>query len=372
MSEFHSGYRAYSVAALRQIDFRRATRTGSTSTPRSSCSSIEAGLRIVEIPIPTYYGDEICYVNGVRYARQVVRHSLDYRLEHAGFSTGVVPEDEQLEYDYKPSETSSHGRIIQWMSSRQASKVLDVGCAGGALADRLRAEGHYVVGIDASRSPDVESRVDEFVLADLDQGLPPEVTGEFDVIICADVLEHLRRPDRLLSDLRAQLGPSGSILTSVPNFAHWYPRLRTVTGRFDYDRRGILDATHLRFFTHRTFSRLAASSGFEVVRREPIGLPFDAIATADGEARPAGKRIVRLADQISVNVYPSMFAYQNLYELVAKNSRPAAFAPPSPRRTQPSEIGAHLTNGVSGSSTLSDPNATSVPECPSQNAGPDV
>jgi hypothetical protein len=106
------------------------------------------------------------------------------------------------------------------------------------------------------------------------------------------------------------------VIASVPNVAHWYPRLRAVTGRFDYDARGILDATHLRFFTDRTFRRLAREAGYDVRRREAVGLPFDALA-APGRGGSRVSRTVRLADRVSVNLYPSLFAYQFVYELTS-------------------------------------------------------
>lgn len=315
LSEFHSGYRAYRTDALRRIDFE-ANSDGFDFDTQIILQLHDAGQRIVEIPIPTYYGDEICYVNGLRYARQVVGHTLRYRLQRAGFSTGVAGTDEP--YAFKDSPTSSHGRILAWMSARDAAKVLDVGCAGGELAQRLRAQGHYVVGIDATAAPGAAERLDELIVADLDQGLPETVHGEFDVIVCADVLEHLRRPDRLLAQLRERLGPAGSVIASIPNVAHWYPRLRAVTGRFDYDARGILDATHLRFFTDRSFRRMAREAGFDVQRREAIGMPFEAL-TDPAAQRGAASRALRLADQLSVSVYPSLFAYQYLYELTPRS-----------------------------------------------------
>src|SRR5918994_1072685 len=126
--------------------------------------------------------------------------------------------------------------------------MLDLGCGDGYLAGQLRSAGHHVVGGDAVVTDGVKDRVDEFIQADLDLGLPPEVTGPFDVVIAADVLEHVRRPEVVLDELHRVVDPSGIVVASVPNFAHWYPRVRVLTGRFHYDRRGILDRTHVRFF----------------------------------------------------------------------------------------------------------------------------
>ena len=123
------------------------------------------------------------------------------------------------------------------------------------LGANLRGYGHEVIGVDSVEHEKASERLDGYVVADLDQGVPPEIDGTFDAVLAADVLEHLRAPERLLLQLAPLLRPGGSIIVSIPNFAHWYPRLRVASGRFDYDRRGILDRTHLRF------SRAAASSG---------------------------------------------------------------------------------------------------------------
>ena len=317
-SEFHSGYRAYSTAALRRIAVE-ANSDGFDFDTQIILQLLAAGQRLVEIPIPTYYGDEICYVNGVRYGRDVLRHAVDYRLNRAGFSAGIG--GPSAPYEFKPSATSSHGRIVEWMAQRESSKVLDIGCASGELGGALRELGHYVVGVDIEESDGAAGGLDEFFVHDLDDGLPPAVSGQFDVIVCADALEHLRRPDELLAGLHASLQPGGRVIVSVPNFAHWYPRLRVASGRFDYDRRGILDAGHLRFFTDRTFRKLAAGAGFEVRRRAAVGMPFDAIGDDNLAASGRGgvtrrlRRAVRLADRASVDIYPSMFAYQYVYEL---------------------------------------------------------
>ena len=105
---------------------------------------------------------------------------------------------------------------------------------------------------------------------------------------------------------------------SVPNFGHWYPRLRVALGRFDYDRRGILDADHVRFFTRRSFERLVRSEGFSVARRDATGLPIE-VADRGGqgqEVESAGlSRLIARVDRTAVSLRPQLFGYQFLYEL---------------------------------------------------------
>ena len=104
------------------------------------------------------------------------------------------------DYALKESLDSSHRAILDWMD-RPAARVLDLGCSSGLLSQELRALGHYVVGVDVITHPEVKERTDEFYEADLDHGLPAGLPSDFDVVICGDVLEHVRRPEVLLLEL---------------------------------------------------------------------------------------------------------------------------------------------------------------------------
>ncbi len=271
LSEWHSGYRAYSVAALRQIPFDRND-DGFNFDTQVIVQFIEAGQRIVEIPIPTYYGDEICRVEGLKYAKDVTRDVFRYRAHKMGFGTGELAFATDA-YEQKESPGSSHATTLAWLAGRQSARVLDLGCSDGRLAERLRALGHHVTGVDVVAHEGVKERVDRFIEADLEQGVPPQVEGPFDVVLAADVLEHVRRPARILDEVHGLLEPDGSLGVSVPNFGHWYPRLRVAIGKFDYDRRGILDLDHVRFFTRRSFERLVSGHHYAIVRRGRSGHP---------------------------------------------------------------------------------------------------
>ena len=122
----------------------------------------------------------------------------------------------------------------------------------------------------------------------------------------------MRRPEVLIGQMIDRLRSGGTVIASVPNIGHWYPRLRTTTGLFDYDQRGILDSTHLRFFTRRSFLRLAHRCGLEPLEHRHTGLPFDALGV--DTARHLG-RVGSLADRALVRAWPTMFAYQFVYEL---------------------------------------------------------
>ena len=196
LSEFHSGYRAYRVDALKRLDLESYS-DGFDFDTEIIIGLIDAGMGIAEIPIPTYYGDEICYVNGVRSARDVTMDVLRYRARKAGLGRPSHGSDAFAEYTLKESLDGSHRAIIDWMR-RPPGRVLDLGCSSGLLSEELRRLGHHVVGVDVVQHPAAEERTDEFYEADLDRGLPPALTGQFDIILCADVLEHVRHPEALL------------------------------------------------------------------------------------------------------------------------------------------------------------------------------
>jgi len=311
LSEFHSGYRAYSIEALKQLPFERNS-NGFNFDTQIIIQMHDAGMRIKEIPIPTYYGDEICYVAGMTYAADVTKDVIGYRLQKAGFGDGsrVSVKDE---YELKPNEDSSHGRISTLLGSRPPSKILDLGCSSGLLAERLRAMGHYVTGVDFNEFEGVRDRTAAFFKADLNQGIPADVGTGFDLVLAADVMEHLPRPGDLLEEIRRVLSPEGTALICVPNVAHWYPRLRTMLGMFDYDQRGILDTTHLRFFTRRSLRKLIERHDYSILRLEAVGLPVDAMGLEGHKGH-----WVRLIDNVFSSLWPTMFGYQFIVEVAPR------------------------------------------------------
>jgi SAM-dependent methyltransferase len=258
-------------------------------------------------------------VNGLRYAKDVASDVLRYRAHKIGLGTGEMAFATHDEYDLKEADQTSHRRIVQWFERKPPSRVLDLGCGDGRLAELLRACGHEVTGVDQRKSEGVGGRVDRFFDADLDRGIPDEVGGGYDIVLAADVLEHVRDPRALLIECREHLGPHGTVIASIPNIGHWYPRVRVALGRFDYDRRGILDVGHVRFFTRRSFERIATSAGLTQRRRESIGLPLEVLSRG---SRDKNDRVTLLGttERIAVDLWPTLFGFQFLYELEPSRS----------------------------------------------------
>ncbi len=315
LTEWHSGYRAYRVDALKDIDFLSYSDDFDFDT-EIILGLHAAGKRIAEVPVPTFYGDEICYVNGLKYAKDVTKDVVRYRLRRMGFGSAAAPTGAGVDaYELKPSRHSSHGRLLAWLAERQPSRVLDVGCSDGRFGELVRAQGHHVVGVDVVKHDGVAVRLDGFVEADLNVAMP-DLGESFDVVVAADVLEHVIDPARLLAELRDRLRPGGRILVSVPNFGHWYPRGRVALGRFDYDQRGPLDVGHVRFFTRRSFERLIASCSLRIVSRDTVGSPIDVLERGrEGTAIGSVAGTLGAVDRAATNVWPTLFGYQFLYQL---------------------------------------------------------
>jgi SAM-dependent methyltransferase len=220
-----------------------------------------------------------------------------------------VPTDD--EYGLKEDEGSSHTFIVEMLTGMPPKRILDLGCSGGRLAERLRKLGHTVTGVDSIEVPGVRDRVERFVLGDLDDGIPAAAGGAYDIVIAADVIEHVARPGLLLRQMGEAVGPDGEIVVSTPNFAHWYPRVRVASGSFGYDRRGILDETHLRFFVRRSLLRLVRSSGLELRELRYTGLPFGVLAEGTGVVARAARRV----DRALVRLRPTLFGYQFVMRL---------------------------------------------------------
>jgi SAM-dependent methyltransferase len=182
-------------------------------------------------------------------------------------------------YEFKPFKYSSHDCILRVLDGeKQPVKILDVGTAAGYLGRVWRAKGHYLCGIeyDPATAAMAEKHYDAFRVADVETYDFP-YRQEFDYIVFADVLEHLRDPATVLRRCLPALKDSGKIILSVPNIANWVVRLSLMLGRFDYMERGILDRTHLRFFTMKSLKQLMAEVNCDVERVVATPLPVQLV-----------------------------------------------------------------------------------------------
>lgn len=205
------------------------------------------------------------------------------------------------------------------------ASVLDVGCASGDLARALVERGYRVSGVDVDAEAVERARdvLVEAVVADLEtDSLTGLLEGPYDVVILADVLEHLTEPHRHLAAARELLAPGGVVLASIPNVAHGALRLALLQGRWHYTAEGLLDTTHMRFFTYDTVLELFQGCGLEV--GSVVTTELDVLSTevaVDDDALPDGV-VEWVRDQ------PHATSYQFIVEAHIGSGR---LAPPDPR-----------------------------------------
>lgn len=304
LSEFHSGYRIYAVSALERVPFRLNTDDFHFDT-EIIVQLLAARLRIVELPIPTYYGGEICRVNGVRYAWNVVLAVVRNSLHRVGVlyqrRYDCQPED-NTHYDLKLGYRSSHTMAIAAVP--EGAVVLDVGGGPGEMARILAEKGCRVTLVDRLAPPTLASGFD-FVQQDLDQPFTLDLSP-FRIILLLDIIEHLKSPERFFQQLRRQCDeqPRTLILTT-PNVAFIVQRLMLICGQFNYGRVGILDRTHTRLFTFRTVKRLLREEGFGIRVVRGVPAPFPKVLGAGWLGRAA----VRINTWL-IALSKTLFSYQ--------------------------------------------------------------
>lgn len=275
LSEFHSGYRLYSTTALSKIPFERNTDDFHFDT-QIIYQLVLKGLRIVELPIPTFYGNEICYVNGMRYAWNVFKTTFRLRLHEMSllFDRKFDVHPPEQTYNLKLGFTSSHTAAID--AARPGSHVLDIGCGQGELARELSKKGCWVTGLDQHLpQASVGPGPIDFIRWDLDwPGFPVNVS-QFDQILMLDIIEHLKKPEDFMDAVRsAAARKRPEIIITTANIGFLITRLMLLVGQFNYGKKGILDSTHTRLFTFRSLADLLDQSGYDILEVRGIPAPF--------------------------------------------------------------------------------------------------
>jgi Predicted methyltransferase (contains TPR repeat) len=219
-------------------------------------------------------------------------------------------------YQFKDFEGSSHRILIELVKrfSRGRGRLLDLGAAGGELGESLRPLFDSTTGFefDVDRIEQLKPRFDRVVIADLET--LHQLPGGNSAIVMADILEHLRDPKKALSLVRGALRPDGILYVSVPNIANITIRIGLLFGVFRYRDRGILDATHLRFYTSRTIRDEVTEAGFDIIDVRGSSVPIRLIVS---DYLP--EFLIRLGERILTPVtrmMTALFAYQII--LVAK------------------------------------------------------
>jgi glycosyltransferase involved in cell wall biosynthesis len=316
LSEFHSGYRVYDVQALKKIPFYLNSNDFSFDT-EIIIQFLILKLKISEVPIPTYYGKEISYVNGLYYAYRIIIESLKSNIQKFGmlYEKKYDLIDNEVKYVYKKNFTSTHS--ISFKTIKNNSLILDVGSGQGDLIRHLVDEKNCkVIGIDKNAKT-ISSKNIEFVSCDLNKELPNLDYLKFDYILFLDVIEHLENPEDFLKKLYEKISENEKIeiIISTPNISFFIIRFMLLFGFFNYGKRGILDKTHTRLFTFQSFKKLIEDSNYKIIKTIGIPAPFP---LAIGENLLS--KILINFNNLVINIWRSFFSYQILCKIKPNKS----------------------------------------------------
>ncbi len=224
-----------------------------------------------------------------------------------------INHEPQLPYHDKPSRWSSHSRIVARLNSLPAqNKVLDVGTATGMLARLCPNKSLRFFGVETNADwAQVASSFYEKIWVQSIDVMDEELLKGYNAVILGDILEHLSAPEVVLKKLVSLQASDSIFIISVPNIANFWVRLNLLLGRFDYADRGILDRTHLRFFTRKTLIEMIKNAELTVVSVQVTTVPLELVSTFF--VSPSGKALHAVFAWLTL-LFPTFLGYQFIVE----------------------------------------------------------
>jgi glycosyltransferase involved in cell wall biosynthesis len=301
LSEFHTGYRLYSTAALAQVPFEKNTGDFHFDT-EIIIQFVLKNLTIAELPIPTFYGDEICHVNGLKYAWQVVKATTKARL--CGIHLFY-----DRKFDVNPADRS-HSDKLGFVSSqsfaieccRPGAAVLQLGMGHANVAAELQARGCEVLAVDFSGNEVAEASPGP-AAAPAPQ-LPRNVSQDY--VLLMDLIEHVHDPEAFMDQLRRKIaGRQPEVIVTTANVAFFVTRAMLALGQFNYSKKGILGLGHRRLFTFKSLRALLEQAGYEVIAERGVPAPFP---LALGMNR--WSRLLLQVNRALITLAKGLFSYQ--------------------------------------------------------------
>lgn len=297
LSEFHTGYRAYRVASLEKLPLQLNTRDFHFDT-EIIVQMLFSGGKIVECPITTFYGDEVCHVNGLRYAWDVVKTTVKAKLVRMGIFYDPKFFFSATEVASKISRFAfpSTSRLVSDLV-RPGSTVLDLGCSDTSIGSYLEKEKQCVL-----------YRCD----TDLDVALPTVPWENIDYVLALDVVEQRNSPEAFLRQCSEALryNDHAVIMVSAANVGFFIPRLMHLIGQFNYSKRGILALDHKRLFTRHSIKRLFRYAGYEIVQMHVLPAPYPLALGLNWFSR-----LLLKINHCLCKLLPGLFAWQFLLQV---------------------------------------------------------
>ena len=311
LSEYHTGFRAYKVDVLRQIPFQFDSKYYDFDTD-IIIQVADNHFRIGEIPIPTRYGDEICRVNGMKYAKMIMKSCVESRIMRFGlfynpkFDYQFNSEEQSL-YESKFGSFSSHQYTVDLLPS--GSKVLDLGAGPGYMAKALAEKNISVTSVDRIITEELEKYSQKTILEDLNHLHFSEMKDQFNYILLLDILEFLDSPEKLLQEIRDSFAPDHpDVIISTGNVAFFITRFSLFFGKFNYGKLGILEMKKKRLFTQNSLKRILKDNGFKISTVKGIPAPYQ-------KAIPNHKGLSSFLQHVNnflIRISKGLFAYQIL------------------------------------------------------------
>lgn len=276
LAEFHTGYRAFSTKVFRDIRFEYNSNYFDFDTD-IIIQLLDTGKRIKEIPIPTFYGDEISYVNGIRYAFKIIATTIRSRIAKLH-----ILYDIRFDYSFganefyslKPGYLSSHQYAMNRV--KKGSTILDLGSGPGYMAEALANHGAKVISVDQHITPLTRQHSIQTIEEDIETFDFSQLDHKINTIFLLDIIEQLSNPEEFLLQIRKYFGELGKIkiIITTGNVGFFLVRFSLLFGNFNYGRKGILDKYHKRLFTFRSMKRLLNATGYQIQEIHGIPAPF--------------------------------------------------------------------------------------------------
>lgn len=303
LSEFHTGYRLYSTKALAQIPFEKNTNDFHFDT-EIIIQFVLKKLRIAELPIPTFYGDEVCHVNGLKYAWNVFRSTIKARL------CGVqLFYDRRFDVDPRPGLHSDKlcfpsSQTFAVKSCVAGRYILQLGIGHANVAAELEKKLCHVTAIDFA--PNESVKANPFASPFASRPTVPADVARYHQILLMDLIEHVHDPENFMDELRRKTnGRRPEVIITAANVAFFVTRIMLALGQFNYSRKGILGIGHRRLFTFKSLRALLEQAGYEVIEARGVPAPFPLALGLNGWSRA----LLRI-NQVLLWFSKRLFAYQ--------------------------------------------------------------
>ncbi|HOK41496.1 MAG TPA: glycosyltransferase [bacterium] len=307
LSEFHTGYRAYRVNSLKEIPFQYNSNNFHFDT-EIIIQAKAANWKIKEISLPAYYGDEICRVDGLKYAINCIKSIFRFYLVRCGiyykrnYDIGFFEEER---FYFKQSPFSLHQFILEEFNDKKDSVIIELGANFGLLSNEIakRVKEHYAVDNQIPMKAGNSIKL----AFDLNTDFSEKINKKFDYCIALDVIHKLVYPRNFLQLIFNLLKIKGKAYISTANIGFLPMRISLLFGQFNYSKRGILDMRHKRLFTIKSLKNLIEQYNYRV--DNVIGFPPP---LTDMILNNTFFKLCEMILAILARKFPSLFSYNFL------------------------------------------------------------